>query len=223
MSRRERRPETEIRRRFDSLAGSYDRRWPRYIASTTRETLTRIDLTGARAVLDVGCGTGVLLESIGRELPAARLVGVDLSPGMLAVARRALGSRASLAVGDSARLPFRSRSFDLVLSLSSLHHWRDPEDALIEAHRVLRPSGRMAITDWCGDFLIDRLRGWVRRWLEPGHLRVYRSLDLEAMLARAGFRDIRVERWRLGWRWGLMTTVATRPGDSRSSVSAAPP
>jgi SAM-dependent methyltransferase len=154
-----------------------------------------------------------LLEAVGRELPAALLAGVDLSPRMLALARRRLGPRAILAAADAARLPFRARSFDVVLSASTLHYVRDPERALGEIHRVLHPSGRVAITDWCGDSPIDRMRDRIRRWIEPAHARVYRSAELVGMLDRAGFRDIRVERWRLGWRWGLMTATATRPVD----------
>jgi len=183
------------------------------VEATARETLRRVDLAGARDVLDVGCGTGALLEGVGRELPAARLAGVDLSPGMLTVSRRTLGPRAMLAVGDAARLPFRSRTFDLALSLSALHYWPEPEAALGEIRRVLRPGGRVAITDWCADFRIDRLRDRIRRCVEPAHDRVHRSAELDTMLARSGFCDVRIERWRTGWRWGLMTATATRPAD----------
>lgn len=61
-------PEIEIRRRFDHLAESYDRRWPQYVADTARETLARVDLAGGRAILDVGCGTG----SCSRRSPGGR-------------------------------------------------------------------------------------------------------------------------------------------------------
>ena len=165
----------------------------------------------------MGCGTGVLLEALGRHLgsvggslPGVRLAGVDLSPGMLAVARERLGSGASLVAGDVARLPFRSASFDVALSANALHHWPDQKAALGEIHRVVAPGGRIAITDWCADFPLDRIRSWIRRRAESIHIRAYRAAELKAMLAGAGFGDIRVERWRLGWRWGLMTATATR-------------
>ena len=165
----------------------------------------------------MGCGTGVLLEALARRygsardpLTGVRLAGVDLSPGMLAVARGRLGSRALLVAGDAAGLPFRSASFDVAFSASALHHWPDTAAALGEIRRVLAPGGRIAITDWCADFPIDRFRSWIRRRAESIHIRAYRAAELEAMLAREGFGDIRVERWRLGWRWGLMTATATR-------------
>jgi SAM-dependent methyltransferase len=130
---------------------------------------------------------------------------VDLSLDMLEAARRKLGTRAGLVVGSATRLPFRSRGFDLVVSTSALHHWRDPDAAFAEIRRVLRPGGRVAITDWCGDSLLARLRDRVLRGLEPAHGRVWRSVELAAFLANAGFTDVRIERWRIRVRWSLMT------------------
>lgn len=163
--------------------------------------------------LDVGCGSGTLLEEISTRQPRARLAGVDLSPAMLALARRRLGSRAILVVADAGRLPFRSQGFDLAVSASALHYWRDPIATLREIRRVLRPGGRIAITDWCADRWIDRLRDRFLRLVEPAHFRVHRAAELAGLLAQAGFRDVRVEPYRLDWFWGLMTGTA---------ISAAP-
>ena len=194
------------------MAGGYDALWPRYIAATARETLSRIDLAGVRAILDVGCGSGAMLDSIAGQMPASydgrpRLVGVDLSPRMLEVARRKLGARASLTAGDAARLPFRSQVFDVALSASVLHFWREPRAALGEIRRVLAPGGRVAITDWCADAWIERFRDRILRVFEPAHFRVYRTADLVGMLESAGFDEVGVQRWRIGWRWSIMTAT----------------
>jgi ubiquinone/menaquinone biosynthesis C-methylase UbiE len=127
---------------------------------------------------------------------------------MLAVAREKLGPRAGLAAADATRLPFPAARFDLALSSSALHHWSDPLGALREMARVLRPGGRVAITDWSGDRWVERLRTRLLRRREHGHLRVYRSAELAALLEQTGFVDVRVERWRIGWRWSLMTATA---------------
>ena len=177
------------------------------------QTLARIDLGRARDALDVGCGTGTLLDAIARAARgsgAPRLAGVDLSSGMLAVARDKLGRRAALAVADAAALPFPAARFDLALSSSAFHHWSEPLRALREMVRVLRPGGTVAITDWCGDRWVERLRTLVLRRREHDHLRVYRSAELTALLEKAGFVDVRVERWRIGWRWSLMTGLGRR-------------
>lgn len=215
--------EREARRRYDALAVDYDRRWPRYLDATIGETLRRLDATGARAALDVGCGTGVLLERIGRAWPGLRLAGVDLSPGMLGAARRRLGSRAALVTGTADRLPFREDAFDLVVSTSALHHWPDPVAAIGEMRRVLRPAGRAAITDRCADRWLDRLRDRLLRRTESAHHRSLRSVELAALLADAGFADVRVERWRIGFRWGMMTATAVALGGSEAPSSSAAP
>ena len=203
----------EVRRLYDRVAASYDRRWPRYVADTTRETLARIGPGVPSAVLDIACGTGTLLEEIAkrRPWPGARIAGLDLSLGMLAQARRKLPPRAIVVAGDAARLPFRAASFEVALSVSALHHWRDPGAVLREARRVLQPGGRLVITDWCGDRWVERFRAALHRRHDHARLRVYRSIELAALLTDAGFRDVNVERWRSGWRWSLMTATASAP------------
>jgi SAM-dependent methyltransferase len=213
------------------LAGVYDSRWPGYVTATVRQTLARSDLTAAGSILDVGCGTGTLLEAIAGESDAGGsdrlgLVGVDLSPGMLAEARRKLGARAGTAAADAARLPLRAATFDVALSASSLHHWRDPAAVLAEIRRVLRPGGRLVVTDWCGDRWIERLRTRVLRRRHRDHLRVYRSAELVGLLEDTGFLDVRIERWWIGWRWSLMTATAVRADGARSprgTTISAPP
>lgn len=113
------------------------------------------DVAGAApdggAVLDVGTGPAVLLVELAGRRPDLRLTGVDLSADMVTAAKRNLepfGDRASALVGDVTSLPFPDRSFDLIVSSLSLHHWDDPEAAVPELARVLRPGGRVYIYDF---------------------------------------------------------------------------
>jgi ubiquinone/menaquinone biosynthesis C-methylase UbiE len=103
------------------------------------------------AVLDVGTGPGVLLAELARLRPDLKLTGIDLSPDMIAAADRNLApyeDRASAQVGDVTQLPFADRSFELIVSSLSLHHWDDPDAAVMELARVLRPGGRINIYDF---------------------------------------------------------------------------
>jgi ubiquinone/menaquinone biosynthesis C-methylase UbiE len=103
------------------------------------------------AVLDVGTGPGVLLVELAARRPDLRLAGVDLSADMIAAATRNLrpfGERVSARVGDVTSLPFPDRSFDLIVSSLSLHHWDHPEAAVPELARVLSPGGRVHIYDF---------------------------------------------------------------------------
>lgn len=161
-------------------------------------------------MLDVGCGTGALLAAIAQTSSPGRLVGVDVSPGMLAVARAKLAGRAALVVADAARLPFADRSFDVAVSTSSLHFWPEPGRALAEIARVLAPAGRLALTDWCRGALALRLLDRALRVLSPVHQRVHDEAEIEGLLGEAGFTGIAFDRYRIGWPWRLVTARAER-------------
>jgi ubiquinone/menaquinone biosynthesis C-methylase UbiE len=103
------------------------------------------------AVLDVGTGPGVLLVELAALRPDLRLTGVDLSADMISSAQRNLrpvADRATAQVANVTSLPFAEQSFDLIVSSLSLHHWDEPEAAVPELARVLRPGGRVHIYDF---------------------------------------------------------------------------
>src|SRR3954465_10838922 len=92
--------------------------------------------------LDVGCGTG--LSTVALQAVALRVVGVDASMEMVALAAREDG--VEYCVARAEELPFREGGFDL-LTLSSAFHWLDRDKFLREARRMLRPQGRLIIYD----------------------------------------------------------------------------
>jgi ubiquinone/menaquinone biosynthesis C-methylase UbiE len=109
-----------------------------------------IGTTPLNAVLDLGTGTGRMLELMAPR--ASRAVGVDLSPQMLAVARARLekaGLRnVQLRQGDIYALPVERDFYDLVIIHQVLHYLDDPARAVREAARALRPSGRLLVVDF---------------------------------------------------------------------------
>lgn len=151
-------------------------------------------LPSAAAVLDVPCGGGVTL----RDLPVGadlRFVAADISPAMLArttdeAARRGIAIEAALE--DVQHLTFDDASFDLVLAFTSLHCFPDPERALAELTRVLRPGGRIVGSTMLrgAPSLRGRL-GWIggsaMGVLGPGCT----AAELRSWLAR-GFGDVRL-------------------------------
>jgi ubiquinone/menaquinone biosynthesis C-methylase UbiE len=102
----------------------------------------------ALEALDVGCGTGFLtFELVAR---GHRVVGVDFAPAMIAEARRKAAERVAAVrfeEADAEQLPFASRRFDLVISRHLLWTLPQPEAAIDEWIRVLRPGGRLVVVD----------------------------------------------------------------------------
>jgi len=127
---------------YDALAGHL------YL-SNIRRLLPRLSLPPTPAILDVGCGTGInLLEAARWFSPTRLLCGIDISPGMVEVARRkasALGLNALFTVGDAEHLPYPNDTFDLVISNSVLHWFGDRQAAVREMGRVLRPGGKVIL------------------------------------------------------------------------------
>lgn len=102
-------------------------------------------------VLELGCGTGVLTRRLARRPGIGPVIGVDVAPFLLAKARElAAGLPIAFRHGDARALPYERPEFDVAIFDSTLCHVPQPEKALAEAFRVLRPGGCLAAFD--GDY-----------------------------------------------------------------------
>ena len=116
-----------------------------------RSLVEQLALGQARAVLDVGCGSGADIADMARRMPPGTQVsGVDASETMIAEARRrtsSLGPRVSLRVGNAIGLPFPDETFDACRADTVLQHLPDPGQAVSEMARVTRSGGRVAVLE----------------------------------------------------------------------------
>jgi ubiquinone/menaquinone biosynthesis C-methylase UbiE len=228
---------------FDAMAATYDELEPWYehlyarVHAIVRQALPRLAPGAAASALDAGCGTGfqtALLDALGY-----RAHGVDLSPGLLAVAHARL-PRATFVRGRLEALPYGDGSFDAVTCCgSTLSFVADPATALAELGRVLRPGGRlvlevehkwsaelawMAASALTGDALgygVTARTLWqalarplrescVLAYPGYGRLRLFTATELRRLLTAAGL--VPTTTWGIHSVTGLMpSTVLHRP------------
>lgn len=156
--------------------------WQEPVIDLPAAVLDWTGLRGDETVADIGCGNGAYLAELARRQHAGRVVGVDLSAGMLWSARARAGDAALLAA-DAAALPLADGRCDVVLASHMLYHLPCPQAALRELRRVTRQGGRVVIV----------LNG-------SDHLRELRELmsaalaEISAAAPRQRFERIRLDR-----------------------------
>ncbi|OGO07206.1 MAG: 2-heptaprenyl-1,4-naphthoquinone methyltransferase [Chloroflexi bacterium RBG_13_60_13] len=175
---------------YDLLTAAFERRH-------AERALGYLSIREGESVLEIGFGSGHCLRRIATSVGrAGKVCGLDLSPGMLRVAKRRLAKakaldRVTLCCGDAATLPFREGSFDAVFVAFTLELFDSPQipEVLHEVRRVLRPKGRFGVVGMSkedGDSMMVRLYEWVhRRWPEYADCR---PIYVERSLIDAGYR-----------------------------------
>jgi ubiquinone/menaquinone biosynthesis C-methylase UbiE len=177
---------------FDRQAREYDKApYGRHARRLAGDVMAAVETLRFASVLDVGCGTGALLEAIVGAHPQVRAWGIDLSSAMIAVARARLGDAAEVAGADAERLPFGDGAVDLVVCVDSLHHYPHPEAALAEMWRVTRPGGGLVIGEWRVAPPLRRLMNAVLPRTPGGDVRVYTSRELTELAEAAGYSAVR--------------------------------
>ncbi len=213
MQSREQKFECSVAKRYARLAADYDTRWERYVTESHQHTLSYINLKPHLRVLDVGCGTGVLLQHLLEGEPTLELAGIDLSGSMLKAAHDRFGRRHPVIHGSVDALPVADASFDRVVNCSSLHYWPDPYRGVAEKARVLRPGGQLVLTDWCRDAWRMRVLDRCLRIRGGGYRQTYTMGACKDFLVNSGLHVATLEQYPVSNGWNLMTAVAFRPDD----------
>lgn len=124
----------------------YVGRWSRLVA---REFLNWLAVPAGKRWLDVGCGTGALSKTILAHAAPSAVMGIDPSASYIAFARaQGLDGRVSFMVGDARSLPAEAGRYDAVVSGLVLNFVAEPDQALAEMVRVVRPGGMVAAYVW---------------------------------------------------------------------------
>ena len=118
-----------------------------------RKTVREIRATGATQILDVATGTADLALALAHGIPGSKVVGVDISAGMLDVGRqkvraRRKDDRVRLDLGDGEQLPYEDASFGAITVAFGVRNFENLEQGLRDMHRVLQPGGTLAVLEF---------------------------------------------------------------------------
>ena len=222
------RSRVEARNGYDGAS-----RWYRFLEEPfeRRAQAVGLDLLHAQPgerILELGCGAGGALIALARAAgQTGRVVGLDLSPGMISQAaarlrRAGLADRAVLLVGDATSIPWPDVSVDALFMAFTLELFDTPEIPLVlaECRRVLRPGGRIGVVSLSRAAPVR----WPTRLYERLHDHFPAALDCRPIHPRlaveaAGFEQAQSRAIPL---WGLRAeaVVAVRPSQSGSSAGA---
>jgi len=207
-----------IEKEYAEHAAYYDERWARYNHASCSGTLRAVSQCTGHAdenetisLLDIACGTGLLLAQLRTLHPRANLFGVDLSQQMLDKAQQRLGTHADLQKAEAAQLPFVDSQFDITICNSASQYFEDVPKFLSEAARVLKPGGQLILTVWASDTLLSTLH---YRWLSSRHPAIHKVLKSTAyteLLAAANFELLDIGHYNAGPLWQLATLRARKP------------
>lgn len=194
----------------ERLWGSYSLANELNPAQRHRWRLVVRELEGLRdqaLVVDLGCGSGALLERIGRARPASRLVGIDVEPSALKLAKQRLPAaefvRGDLDRDAGAGEPLRGQA-DAVVCSEVLEHLEAPESALRLAAVLLQPGGRLVVTVPAGPMNeFDR---------SIGHRKHYRLDELTNLLMREGFTVVSAVTWGFPFHTLFRVALGFLPG-----------
>ncbi len=185
---------SEVKGYFERVAPEWDKMRESFFDEKLRDAvIQQADIKSGFTVLDAGTGTGFM--AIGAAVAVGKngkVIGVDLSEAMLAKAREnleheGLARRVELRVGDLEKLPVEDGAVDAVICNMGLHHCPSPQKAIKEMVRVLKPRGRLVISD---------LEKHGEKWLRTEMADVWLGFDLknvENMLRKAGLRGVQVK------------------------------
>ncbi len=198
----------------------YNTRWQRFNTRTLSETLATIDFTALRGikeqqgrlprVLDVACGTGLLLKQLLAQIPDIEAYGLDASADMLAQAQAALQDqshvhleRMQIRRGIASNLPYEQEYFDLIMCTNALHDMPEAVALLAELGKLLTPGGQLVVEDFAPrqPRLFWATFEWFLQRIEGNNVHAYTLQEARSLCEQAGLHIASQKGFIIDWLW----------------------
>ncbi len=214
----------QVQQRFGEVAANY-RLSKVHAAGADLDLMVESDrLDRQSIVLDAGCGAGH--TSLAFSSQARRVVACDFTPAMLAQAGQLAQEHGAqnihMQLADVESLPFPAASFDLVVTRYSAHHWLQPQRALAQFRRVIKPGGELLVSDIMAheDYAQDSFLQAFELLRDTSHVRDYRLSEWRAMLEDAGYAVDVLLRFDLRLHFATWTRRMATPRQNADMIKA---
>lgn len=149
-------------------------------------------------LLDVGCGTGPMIELLVSKYPEKHYTGADITPKMIEVANAKHLPNTIFQVADSENLPYEENSFDAVICANSFHHYPNPQKFFDGVHKILKPGGRLILRDYTSFnwlvWLMNHIEMPLANLIGHGDVRAYTRDEVRVMCSKAGLNVEKLDK-----------------------------
>ena len=171
-------------------------------------TIALLQIAPHHQVLEIGFGGGAGLALLAKRVQTGVILGLDLSPDMVAHAERRFqteiaAGRMAVQLGNICSLPYADENFDRAFTINTIYFWPDTQQGLAELRRVLKPDGRAAVA-------IRSKEKMTRVKFARHGFRLFSADELAEAMRQAGFRNLKVEHSDQDRLYDQVIAVASR-------------
>ncbi len=164
-----------------------------YLRGAQLSLISILDIREKMNFLDIGCGTGWAIGQAARLIDfKGSFYGVDLSQKMIEKAKENFKEYPDFHFikANSESIPLPDDFFEIIICTNSFHHYLHPDKAMKEMFRLLKRGGKVYILDPAADTWIIKVVDKIIKLFEPGHVKIYSSLEFKNLMSEAGLKYI---------------------------------
>lgn len=179
---------------FNKIAHNYDVNFFRnYYIKFLRSVINEVNIKKNSKILDIGCGTGIVLSILKNKNKKLKLYGIDISKNMLKISQKRLGKNVNLKLESIEETNFKTNYFDYIFSTEAFHHYYNHELAMKNIYNILKKNGEFILVDVNFGKILNKLF----HIIEPGNTGMHTKREFVRLFEKHNFRIITKKREKL--------------------------